>query len=225
MTTSWTYGISAPAPSPSIGDLYPLAKQDDHATYASSQLLAQYKNLPRMVSFVESICGLLQPLEDVCWQLLRERYIDAIDGYGGAVGIQLDGLGQLVGEPRKGLPDAHYRTFLEVRALVNTSNGFAEDLLEIVEKIGFDYTVYIEIYPAHIEIYVGDSDYSRVAFLLLNEAKPAGVGLTFIYSEYPDDETFAFSDLVATEQTDVDQGFCSVYGVEAGGRLSGVFRS
>ena len=67
-----------------------------------------------------------------------------------AEGVQLDVLGKLVGEPRKGKEDDLYRVWITVRIRVNRSHGRGLDLLEILRLVEQTPGRYREQYPATV---------------------------------------------------------------------------
>ena len=219
MTTIWSYG--PPTTSVSLPTVIAMTEETDHAGFAIGSLLEEYKGLPRMEAYLGAIVGMLQPLETLCWQLLRERYLDTVDGYGPAVGTQLDGIGAIVGEGRNNRVDAEYRIFLRVRGLINKSNGRVEELNAIVDTLGADTVHIIELFPARLEVYAMGVDCIDETFSSLMEAKAGGVALDFIYSPADFADTFKFSSTYATETVSATSGFGSVY-ASTGGVLAGV---
>jgi hypothetical protein len=221
LVTSWSYLVEAPTVVPVVSDVYALEREDDHAAYAKSRLLEFYK-LPRMEAYLESIVGLLQPLEDLCWQLLEERYLEAISGNGPAEGTQLDGLGLIVGESRGNADDDTYRAFISVKILINRSTGKIEELYDILVLLGCDTYAVIEDHPAKIDVYATNVQYyekTRDAVLLW---KPAGVGIgTLYFSTVSAANTFTLSDQYGTETFSDTQGLSSEYGPVIGGKLAG----
>lgn len=97
----------------------------DHADRGVDFLLAQFKDKPRIEAFLRVLLAQVQDLEDALWDLYTLRTLDTAEG------VQLDGLGDIVGEPRAARTDTVYRRFIRVRILVNLSNGLAEELYAI----------------------------------------------------------------------------------------------
>ena len=223
--TSWTYVVAplSAGGAPSEGDVAPLAPQSDHGGVAVERLLEEFHDLPRMEAMVRDLVELLQPLEDLAWQLLRERYLFAVDGYGPAVGEQLDGLGAILGEPRAGRVDDEYRDFLQVRILVNNSDGTWPDLHAILDLLPLVVQEAEELWPAHIWIEATGALYGYQAWRYLREAKAAGVGLTMILSSYDASDVFTLSAAYGAEQSSATLGLGGEY-VSTGGRLTGVGR-
>lgn len=221
--STWSYvvipsGAGAGAAAP--GDTAPLAYQADHAGLAVSRLLEQFHDLPRMEAMVQDLVATLQPLEDLAWQLLRERYLTTIDGAGPAVGEQLDGLGAILGEPRAGRSDDQYRLFLQVRILINVSDGKAEDLGGILELLAAGGWRVLDVPPAHIEAWAYAVDYPVDVHRALQEAKAAGVGLTLIYTLAPTTRGTAFkwSSSHASETSPAaSTGWADAHGTWTGG--------
>lgn len=63
-----------------------------------------------------------QALNDAATALLPATSLEE------AVGVQLDGLGQIIGIERQGLTDTQYRSLLRAYIVVNTSTGTIEEL-------------------------------------------------------------------------------------------------
>lgn len=109
---------------------------------AKALVLGAYKGKPRFEALLSSYIKECQKLEDAIWSVILGRMIE------NAVGVQLDVIGKLVGEQRKGREDDDYRIWITVRIRINRSHGRPKDLLEIlrlVEQTGGNYR---EQYPA-----------------------------------------------------------------------------
>jgi hypothetical protein len=220
--TTWTY-VVAPAADPgaaAAGDVYPLAPQSNHKGYAQAVLLEQFHAMPRMEDMTGDLAGMCQSLEDVCWQLLRERYLYPVDGYGPAEGQQLDDLGELLGEPRAGRGDDAYRLFLAVRILINVSDGYTEDLLGILDLLTTGFRRVLEVPPAHDEIWIYESIYVVDAWRALKQAKSGGVGITLIYSSQADGKVFKWSSQSGVETPNAgDEGWADASASWSGGGM------
>jgi hypothetical protein len=77
-------------------------------------------------TWVEGYVDELQDVDTAATDLLVLTTID------GASGVQLDGLGQIVGIARQGLEDDPYRSLIRAYIKVNISGGTIEDMNEIV---------------------------------------------------------------------------------------------
>lgn len=220
---TWTYTLIGPSPSVEAlpEDVGPLTQTTDHAGTATDRLLEEFHHLPRFEVLLEDLVAMLQPIEDLAWDLLQERYLFTVNGAGPAIGEQLDGLGEILGEPRSGRGDDEYRTFLQIRILVNNSDGIWDDLHAILDLLPLVVHEAEEIYPAHIWIEANETDYGYQAWAYLREAKAAGVGLTMILSRFTAANVFTLG--LGGEQQNAAKGLGGEY-VSTGGRLAGVGR-
>lgn len=190
-----------------------------HVEDADALFIDQYKDKPRLSAWLASYVARVQEFEDAAWQVIVLRNVDV------ATGAQLDSLGQLVGQPRYGLPDDRYRIRIKTRILSNTSLGRPDDLIEIAELTGATDVTYSELYPASWVIDalgVVDPATFDPTFTgdILRASDPAGVTGQLHYSADPESETFAFS-MSDVEEADAARGFSDDDGI-TGGKLIGV---
>lgn len=108
-----------------------IGKQFSHATVALGLLPGQFELSTKLRSIVSAVADQCQAIEDALWELysMRWRWI--------AEGAQLDGLGDIVGEPRTTDDDDIYRGLIEVKILTNTSVCEPERIIRCV-NIGMD---------------------------------------------------------------------------------------
>src|ERR1700744_3954810 len=78
---------------------------------------------------IQALVGPAQDVENMLQQLLLDRTID------NAVGVQLDQIGDIVGQLRLGLDDDTYRQYLRARVAANRSEGHFEDLISVASLI------------------------------------------------------------------------------------------
>jgi len=120
----------------------------DYAATALSRLTGQFDNSPKLQALMDAIVSPLTALETDADALIAERWIDT------AVGVQLDGCGYIVGEPRLGRTDEDYRAAIKFRVFVNTSKGTPVDMIR-----GLKYLTdptdcqYLESYPATVLLF------------------------------------------------------------------------
>ena len=158
-----------------------VGRNDNHADEALSHLIQFFKNKERITALMDSWSTQAQQLEQVFWDLLTKRFLSV------AIGVHLDNLGSIVGEPRKGRLDPAYRAAIRVRILVNRSNGRIEELLSIAKLMlggGDDVDVQLtEAHPCAMTIRIrselnGADMFDLAAFL--RRAKAGGVRLVTI---------------------------------------------
>lgn len=154
----------------------PLAYESDHPGTGVDLLLQQFKGKDAIEWLLKSYLIQAQDVEDALWSILVSTDIDV------ATDAQLDGIGTLVGEERRGSTDATYRARIKVRILINRSNGRHGEILTILCRLfGLEDTpdsvrlrsrapgaIDVQVFAA---IPVSGSD----AGLVLRSSKPAGV--------------------------------------------------
>lgn len=169
-----------------------LAAKLDHCPEGLTRFLEVFKDKPRLETFLCIFLDQVQLAENALYELFTERTLDV------AVGVQLDGLGDIVGQGRQDQTDGVYRRFIRVRILVNRSDGKLEQLYEIVIlAMGNDPVVRIhEHYPAGMVVHVDTplEDLTGLElFGILHDAKGGGVRLFLVHTYSPSDETFTWS--------------------------------
>jgi surface protein len=139
------------------------------------RLVYQWRDKPIVQGLLTSYLENVQPLEDVNFQLLDER------GVYSAVGVQLDTIGLLVGELRRGRGDVAYRQAILNRIVINNSDGTPESILETLTIITLTPTPKIwDHYPASFHAFV-DRNVSNETSVILATATPAGVNSRLMF--------------------------------------------
>ncbi len=141
---------------------------------------------------------------------MQEQLLQTMRYLNTAQGVQLDGLGQIVGLARiAGQSDASYREALQFQIFINQSHGTPEEVIQILAFLTQATRVfYNEVYPAAYQMatnglnfpeYIAGVSSPADLDLLIQAASPAGVrfiGITAIYNSVP----FSFSSDPVTEQ-------------------------
>lgn len=99
----------------------------DHQAQAKAKLLEQYKGNVDVEGMLDALDGNIQDLEDALWQLFTLRWLDT------AVGVQLDGLGQILTFPRNTPDDEVYRLELKARSVQLISESEPEALIKVMK--------------------------------------------------------------------------------------------
>lgn len=189
----------------------------EHGDQAVALLLEQYKNKPRIEGWLRSIIAEIQTLENVTWDVILLRLID------NAANAQLDVIGRLVGEMRRGHDDTTYRHYIAVRIRVNRSKGHASDVLEVLALLDTTPRTFDEIQPANMIFQFATPmvlDPNDV-LLTLRDTKGGGVGLVMIVPTADADHQFLFSDV--DEPNEPDHGYGDVDTPGSFGLLSAVY--
>jgi hypothetical protein len=101
----------------------------DHAARNAARMLSQDRDKPRMIALAEALGQGAQTLEDVIFDLLVGRRLEA------ATGAALNAWGEVVGEKRGPLGDEDYRRFIRARILANTCKGTPDELIAVFRLV------------------------------------------------------------------------------------------
>lgn len=202
----------------------------DHAARAKARLLAQYRDKPKLAGVLGALVNSVQEIEVALFDVLEQTAVAT------AVGVWLDRLGAIVGEPRDGASDADFRKYISARIRANRSHGTFEDVIEVIEAWGNatfftgDVTL-TELGRAsfHLDI-SGDiipfstiADAAHLARLarLLPKTRAGGVGAQLLWSPDAEANIFTFSSGASLEASST-QGFGDSSNAATGGKLRGV---
>ena len=172
-----------------------VAQITDHTEAAKARLLQQYKGKANIEALLDSLGGQqIQDLEDILFDINSRLDIDT------SVGVQLDNIGVIVGQPRSGKDDATYRIFLKAKAGRNVSEGDIERVISVWKIItGGAVIQVIELFPAEVELFsdvpVPDALASD-AFNLMQDVVAAGVRV--VSSIISPENAFGFEGSVGT---------------------------
>jgi hypothetical protein len=171
-----------------------------HEVDGVARLTERYRK-PLISALLGAWLAEVQALELVCYDLLTKRSPATAEG------AVLDLLGKIVGQPREGRSDTHYRLWVAARILVNRSSGLARELLAIALKLMGDVVELREYAPRAVVITchapITGTDGVEVA-KLLSLAKAAGVMLHFVWHDVSTAFRFAPS---GTSELDSNNGF------------------
>lgn len=141
---------------------------------------------------IRSYANETQALDAAATDLLRLISLDD------ATGVQLDGLGQIIGAEREGLDDSDYRMLLRAQIQANRSGGTIPQLVEII-RLASNTTLpqaaveFFESFPAEFVAKITtklDPGAGYIAAQLMYESKAAGVhGILHFFDTEP---VFAF---------------------------------
>jgi|SRR5262245_58163108 len=182
-----------------------LTYDPDHVARGVSRLIERYRK-PRTSALLASWLDEVQQAEDALWQLLVERWVTT------AVGVQLDVLGRIVGEPRRNRDDDTYRIWISARNMVTRSSGKTTEILAIARTLAGPIVdiALEEYYPAAFLVRLSgtftlDEGY-QIAYQL-KQAKPAGVLFGMTWAAAADTFRFAPGDTpVASSPRGFDSG-------------------
>ena len=147
-----------------------------------------------------------QDKEQVLYQLRQRLDIDT------QVGVQLDKIGVLVGQPRQGLLDDIFRLWLKARIRVNRSSGSNKDMYQVAELVlGTTIAIYLEHIPVgHLLHVPGKFPYADIVAVqrILQDTSPVAVPfyLQYAFGTYDRIETASGSTPVAASNNGLDNG-------------------
>lgn len=150
-----------------------------HETDALARLLYQYKGKVNIESLIKDLYTTrTQLLENGLFQLFGRLNID------NSTGVQLDGIGTIVGQLRLGLSDAVYRLFLKAKIGANVSEGDIPRVIDVWKLItNANIVQLLEAYPAEVDLYYDvplDDSLKDLAFDLIQKVVVAGVAVGFL---------------------------------------------
>ena len=197
---------------PLAGDILYL---ESYCEDSKNLLTQEYKGKPRIEGFLCALGEQAQLLENAFYQLLTLRSLST------ATGVNLDRLGDIVGEKRRDRLDDVYRVYIGIRILVNSSDGKVEQILSIMRAaFGNMAGFYIfENAPMSVQVFLPTDigDILPLDFTLyLRLAKDATVRLDFIWTVAAESATFFFND------SDSGQCIGSTTDASLGGKMGGV---
>lgn len=190
-----------------MGDL---SKKTTHTAEALANLVEQFKDKANLAAFLSAHTDQIQDAENGAFELIDERTL------AGSVGVQLDGLGSIIGADRDGVADDAYRTRLEIQILINSSSGVVEQILEILSLLEPPPIEIEELEPATIITTIFDVVTSQIGLaLIIAAARSAAVRSDLHYSVSPEPELFRFASGDTTESS-ATQGFANDGGTTGG---------
>lgn len=142
----------------------------DHEDLAQARLPEQFKGKVLITALLRAIAAEVQEYEDAVFPLLGLLDISTM------IGAQLDGIGDILTEPRAGQSDADYRVALASKGARITASGTAEEVIQrfIALTSPSSPVVWTEAFPAGYEIF---GDGSEPDGLLAAMEGASGVGI------------------------------------------------
>lgn len=197
-------------------------KINDHVAQALERLLQQYKSRPLIAGMYTALIVQVQALEDMLYSLDAGRQI--WDGTSTpAIGAQLDGIGEIVGIARNGLPDNEYILFIFGKIAENFSDGTIPTLLTVIQYIFQTDDIFLgEAFPAGLVFQAFNTPLPQnlwqLASSIVAGAKGSGIKLYFS-GAYPTDRAFRFA---GPGVTGAKNGFGDVNDPSVGGGFIGL---
>jgi hypothetical protein len=179
-----------------------LTLKTTHAQEARDRLVEQFKGKVNLPAVLDAFSAQTQDDEAVYFDLLINRALAT------SVGVQLDGLGDIVGEERLGRSDDDYRLAIRAQIRKNVTSGTGDEILSIIALLTSNTHELIEYFPAGLKIVFDDELPEDPIQLAGNLGVAAGVRGSIEYTLVDDDITFTFAD-GDTSDIDSAKGFLS----------------
>lgn len=166
----------------------------DWAGRLQSRLYMQFATKPKIKAWAAMLGRQAQDLEDSAQAILTITNID------GSIGAQLDNLGRFIGQPRVGLDDPTYRTYLRARILANKSSGTPEALYRVIGAL-FSGAVMkitssgVKSFVLKVSTVVMSTAQANAALAFLIDSKEAGARVVLEYQQAPDARLLRFDTL------------------------------
>ena len=196
----------------------------DHSDAAKARLLEQYKGIVSVEGLLDSLGGQqVQDLEDAIYGLKNRLDIDVSEG------IQLDDIGEIVGQDRQGQGDEVYKLLIKARIGKNVSESEIERVISVWKIITQSTVVHlIEVFPAEVAVYGDvplDPSLITLAIALIQDVVGAGIKVTptVVFSDEPfgfegDPAALGFSEALSQGQAD---GTTSFKLIDSGANFTG----
>jgi hypothetical protein len=166
-----------------------------HVTDARARIIHQFRGLTDYQTILDAIVDQIQDFEDGAFDLFDLLDIDVMTG------VNLDTIGEIVGEARQGKTDANYRIAIRQAITTRYGSGTPDELITLFQYLTGSTLAnidYYERYPAGYGIYGDVASYPTGTFESMEQASPAGV-LVALYSRLLQEGS---SDLITTEATE-----------------------
>ncbi len=169
-----------------------LIKINSHVKDAQSRLIEQYKESSKFNALIESIILPIQEIENQIDAVYKQRSINTAEG------LQLNGIGSIVGESRLDRTDSLYRAAILAQIEINTSGGQPESIINAVRQILKPIVIdYVDIYPAYFQLFIQTNNFISNLPSIFRSLSPTGVGNGILLSG-SEESSFVFSE-VSTE--------------------------
>ena len=149
----------------------------DHVTRGLSRLPAQFNGSTVLRTVLQIYLEEIQELEEAITEFLLQKNVD------NAEGVQLDGIGEILGKLREGLSDSDYRDVLNIQKILNAGEGQYHTVLMLWQILtGSNTATVIEEFPAGVALYSPTGTPTLETITTLTEALPVTVTASFTSS-------------------------------------------
>jgi len=159
-----------------------------HKPAALDRLIEQFKRKVNIDKMVCIIANRAQSEEDVLNDLTIFRALTVAEG------VQLDGIGDLVGQPRNSTNDDIYRSTIITRIFLNNRSGEPEILMAALRFFARSQDVSLtELFPANLQMFAFTESLPTNIINLMQPLTMAGIGNIIIIASQTTNESDIFS--------------------------------
>jgi len=160
----------------------------DYISRGVARLIEQFKRKPNIEKYLEVFLEEIQEVEYVMNDMLVLRQLQ------NAAGVNLDGLGEIVGLTRDGRSDSAYRNEIIFQAAFNFNCGQPDFVIDFIKHVtSSSNVVYNEMYPATVYMQITSAILNIQLANNIKDIMPAGVQLE-ITTSYEELNVFQFLD-------------------------------
>ncbi len=142
----------------------------NYADLMNRLIVEQFEESDNLHAVVASFAQQIQEIEKELSLFMTKQSLNY------ARGDQLDGIGEIVGEPRKGRNDTDYNEAIDFKITLNKSGGEINTIVEYVQKVTeASYVQLIEHFPATIQIALNTNKHTKKLRENLEKLTAAGV--------------------------------------------------
>lgn len=146
---------------------------------ATQRLASQFANSPKLQALMAAIVGPLTTLEESSNSVANDRWIDS------AVGVQLDGCGLIVGEPRLGKDDDSYRAAIRFRVAINVSKATPFDMIRGLKFLTEPSdSQYLEAFPATVLLFTDGIFTTKEIQAAMQDLAPCAISVVPVAVSY-----------------------------------------
>lgn len=151
-------------------------------------VVEQYERAENLLSILEIFASQVLDIEKTAIDVIVSTQLS------NSVGVQLDGIGDIVGISRDGRSDDEYRNVIYSTIIINHSGGQVETVIEQIRILTDATDIQVEeIYPARMRITVNASSVVSGFNRIVDNISAAGVAVDIVLVD-PDEPPFAFED-------------------------------
>lgn len=165
-----------------------MQRKTSHVLESLELLTSMFRNAPILRGVLSGMTLSIQSLEDALWQISDSHLFANLQGK------QVDLVGSIVNEERKGRSDFEYKKHILLRLFIQRSNGRPDDILHVLAQLKPN-ALFFENGGGEFEVHCFFSVEETMHALhrAIAEVKPAGVRAVVFHTSNASTDTLLFS--------------------------------